>query len=229
MQRSLLDQLIELTKSDYPDDWVRFCHLARVIEGEAVPLDEAVRMRLRVHRRYDLAAFSPRLAHEVSESGALCKKFVEHFADVFRNQMVGRTKGSRETKPLEPALIRPEALRFDPGELVLDKGELTIVDVRVEPAPAPLPSPSAAPVRKPVMKVRLPGGRPREIDRDAITGVAKDCAKKGVEEFLDRFAERVCHECGERRPPIRTPKSRSQMREICRPIWDVARSESTQK
>jgi len=143
--------------------------------------------------------------------------------------MVGRTKGSRETKPLEPALIRPEALRFDPDELVLDKGELTIVDVRVEPAPAPLPSPSAAPVRKPVMKVRLPGGRPREIDRDAITGVAKDCAEKGVEDHLDPFAARVRHECGLRRPRIKTPKSRSQMREICRPIWDAARGESTQK
>jgi hypothetical protein len=228
MQRSLLDQLIELTKSDYPDDYVRFGHLACAIEGEAVSLDEAVRRRLRVHGRYDLAGFSSRLAHEVSASRVLCKKFVEHFADVFRNQMVGRTKGSRETNPLEPALIRSEALRFDPDELVLDKGELTIVDVRIEPAPAPLPSQSAAPVGKPGKKVRLPGGRPREIDRDAITGVAKDCAKKGVEEFLDRFVERVCHECRERRPLIRTPKSRSHMREICRAIWDAARGKSTQ-
>jgi hypothetical protein len=149
MQRSLLlDQLIKLTKLDYPDDYVRFGHLACAVEGEAVSLDEAVRRRLRMHGRYDLAAFSPRLAHEVSASRALCKKFVEHFADVFRNQMVGRTKGSRETKPLEPALIRPEALRFDPDELVLDKGELPIVCVRVEPASAPLPNPSAAPVHK---------------------------------------------------------------------------------
>jgi hypothetical protein len=138
MQRSLLDQLIELTKLDYPDDYVRFGRLACAIEGGAVSLDEAVRMRLRVHGRYDLAAFSPRLAHEVSESRTLCKKFVEHFADVFRNQMVGRTKGSRETKPLEPALIRPEALRFDPDELVLDKGELIIVDVRINAAAAPV-------------------------------------------------------------------------------------------
>jgi hypothetical protein len=228
MQQSLLDQLIELTKSDYPDDWARFCDLARVIEG-GISLEEAARKRLRVYRRYDIAAFVHEPAHELYEIRAFCKKFIEHFADVFRNRVVGRIKGNPETKPLPPDLIRPEAFRFDPDELVLDKGELTIVDVRVEPAPAPLPSPSAAPVRKPVMNVRLPGGRPREIDRDAITGVAKDCAKKGVEEFLDRFAERVCHECGERRPPIRTPKSRSQMREICRPIWDAARSESTQK
>src|SRR5262249_26317321 len=154
--------------------YVRFGHLACAIEGEAV-LDEAVRRRLRVHGRYDLAAFSPRPLHEVSESKALCKKFVEHFADVFRNQMVGRTKGSRETKPLEPALIRPEALRFDPDELVLDKGALTIVDVRVEAAPAQ-PSPSvAAPVPRPVVS-GLRGGRPPEFDYDAITGVIKDCA-----------------------------------------------------
>ena len=55
--------------------------------------------------------------------------------------MVGRIKGSLETKTLEPALIRPEALRFDPDELVLDKGELIIVGVRVEAAPAQPPSP----------------------------------------------------------------------------------------
>ena len=93
MQRSLLDQLIELTKSDYQDDWVRFCHLARVIEEDVSLKDnEAARRRFRVHGRYDLASFSPRLAHELYESSALRKKFVEHFADVFRNQMVGRTR-----------------------------------------------------------------------------------------------------------------------------------------
>jgi hypothetical protein len=180
MQRSLLDQLIELTKSDYPDDWVRFCHLARVIEGESVSLDEAARSRLRVHGRYDLAAFSPRLAHEVSESSALCKKFVEHFADISRNQMVGRTKGSRETKPLEPALIRLEALRFDPDELVLDKGELIIVDVRIEPAPAPLPNAAAAPVHRTGKEILRIFFEPRrdQWSRMSITEAAKLLAQE---------------------------------------------------
>jgi hypothetical protein len=101
-----------------------------------------------------------------------------------------------------------------------------IVDVGVEAAPAQ-PSPSAAaPVRKPVVS-GLRGGRPPEFDYAAITEVIKDCATKGVEEFLDRFAERVREECGRRH--VRTPKSRTQMRDICRPIWDAARGESTQK
>jgi hypothetical protein len=274
MQRSsLLDQLLELTKKDYPDDWVRFCHLARVIEEDASLDDnEAARRRLRVHGRYDLAAFSTRLTHELRESSALCWKFVEHLCDVFRNQMVGRIKGEARSLELEPALIRPEALRFDPDELVLDKGKLIIVDVRVEPAPAhemadrfhsaatpepeirpepelqqsqepPTPAPlpmgpaatppaatdrSAAPVGKPVVS-RPPGGRPRELDYDAITGVAKDCAKNSVEEFLDRFADRVRDECGERRPVIKTPKSRTQMREFCRPIWEAKRAKNNKK
>jgi hypothetical protein len=227
MQLSLLgQQLIELTESDYPDDYARAFRLARAIEGQSVSPEEAMRLRLRVYRRYDIAAFGS--GTEVGDINKLLKKFVEHFADVFRHQMVGRIKGSLETKALEPALIRPEALRFDPDELVLDKGQLTIVDVRVEPALTPLPSPSTAPVGKPVVN-RPPGGRPPELDYDAITGVAKDCATKGVEEFLDRFAARVRDECGFHRPPIRTPKSRTQMRKICRPIWDAARGESTQK
>jgi hypothetical protein len=50
--RGLLDWLIELIKADYPDDWVRVCHLARIIERDASD-DEAARRRLRVYRRYD--------------------------------------------------------------------------------------------------------------------------------------------------------------------------------
>ena len=140
MQLSPLgQQLIELIKSDYPDDYARACRLARAIEGQSVSSEEAMRLRLRVYRRYDIAAFGS--GTEVGDFNKLLKKFVEHFADVYRHQMVGRIKGSLETKTLEPALIRPEALRFDPDELVLDKGELIIVGVRVEAAPAQPPSP----------------------------------------------------------------------------------------
>ena len=135
-QRTLLDHLIELIKADYPDDWVRFCHLARIIERDASD-DEAARRRLRVYRRYDIAGFSSSLGREVSASNELRKKFVEHFADVFRDHpWTGRAQGTLETRRLEPRQIRAGALRFDPDELVLDKGKLVIVDVRIEPAPA---------------------------------------------------------------------------------------------
>jgi len=135
-QRTLLDHLIELVKADYPDDWVRFCHLARIIERDASD-DEAARRRLRVYRRYDIAGFSSSLGREVSASNELRKKFVEHFADVFRDHpWTGRAQGTLETRRLEPRQIRAGALRFDPDELVLDKGKLVIVDVRIEPAPA---------------------------------------------------------------------------------------------
>ena len=156
--RGLLDWLIELIKADYPDDWVRFCHLARIIERDASD-DEAARRRLRVYRRYDIAGFSPSLGREVSASNELRKKFVEHFADVFRDHTwIGRTQGTLETRRLEPRQIRAGALRFDPDELVLDKGKLVIVDVRIEPAPAK-PEDVAASVeeapakRKPVILV----------------------------------------------------------------------------
>jgi hypothetical protein len=63
---------------------VRFCHLARIIERDASE-DEAARRRLRVYRRYDIAGFSPSLGREVSASNELRKKFVEHFADAYRD------------------------------------------------------------------------------------------------------------------------------------------------
>jgi hypothetical protein len=134
--RGLLDHLIELIKADYPDDWVRFCHLARLIERDTSD-DEAARRRLQVYRRYDIAGFSPSLGREVSASNEFRKKFVEHFADVYRDHTwIGRAQGTLETRRLEPRQIRAGALRFDPDELVLDKGKLVIVDARIEPAPA---------------------------------------------------------------------------------------------
>ena len=227
MQRSLLDQLIELIKADYPEDYARFCQLAYEIHRKFAHPEEAAR------RHFSEACWLYRAyVSGSSEIAKLCEKFFEHLADVARDRgLVGRLEGDPETRPIPTDLITPEGFRFDPDLLVppTHNGKLIFVDVRVELAAAQLPNPSGAPVRKAGKKVRLPGGRPREIDYDAITGVAKDCAKKGVEEFLDRFAERVGYECGERRPPLRTPKSRSQMREICRPIWDAARGESTQK
>jgi hypothetical protein len=64
-------------------------------------------------------------------------------------------------------------------------------------------------------------GRPREYDHDAITKVAEDLAREtGVDDDLDPFCVRVRNECKNKRPPIKTPKSRSQMRKICRPIWE---------
>ena len=80
------------------------------------------------------------------EAHFLCGKIIQHFVDVYRDQMVGRKKGTRKVKPVDPALVRAWVLRFDPDELVLDGGELIIVDVRVEPAP--LPNPSGAPINK---------------------------------------------------------------------------------
>ena len=93
-----------------------------------------------------------------TETNRLCQKFIEYFANVFRNQMVGRVKGSLEPKPLHPSLIRPEALRFDTDELVLDKGALKIVDVRVEAAPVVDAPVAVASVEESPAAARNPGG-----------------------------------------------------------------------
>jgi hypothetical protein len=88
----------------------------------------------------------------------LCGRFIQHFADAFRDQMVGRKKGTRKVKPLDPALITAETLRFDPDELVLDGGELVIVDVRVEPAPVVGTPVVVASVEESPAATRNPGG-----------------------------------------------------------------------
>ena len=157
MQQSLLDWLVELMKLDYPEDWARLCHHAhatkqalagdwtrgrRRLRIRDLPTakdwldqlanlpsrspDQAARRCLRSYRRGD-----PRASTDTLLTDWLCWNCVQRFADVYRNQMVGRIKGTLESKPLDPALITAETLRFDPDELVLDGGELIIVDVRV--------------------------------------------------------------------------------------------------
>jgi hypothetical protein len=92
------------------------------------PEEEAARTYLRSYQKRGALYPIPSV-----EMDWLCAKFIKHFADVFRDQMVGRKKGTRKVKPIDPALVRSLALRFDPDELVLD---IIIVDVRVEPAPS---------------------------------------------------------------------------------------------
>jgi hypothetical protein len=118
----LLDQLVEVSKSDYRDDWSRLLQL----EGQS---EEAARWRLHEYsKRYSAVGIPPEVA-------TLCEKFVKHFTDVYRDRLVGRRKGDPETRRIPPALIQPQALRFCPDELVLDKGQLVFVDVRVELVP----------------------------------------------------------------------------------------------
>jgi hypothetical protein len=120
MPQSLLDHIAELAQRDYRDGWERLCQL----EGS----EEAARSCLRAcSRRYSAVGFSP-------ESAALCKKLIEHFADVCRDRLVGRCAGHSETKRIPPDLIRPATLHFDPDE-VKTKDGVTYVDVRIEPDP----------------------------------------------------------------------------------------------
>jgi hypothetical protein len=160
MQQSLLDRLVGLMKLDNPEEWERLCHHAyatqprvtcwtrgrRRLRLRDLPTakdwldqlanlptrspEKAARKCLRSYRRGD-----PRASTDTLLTDWLCWNCVQRFADVYRNQMVGRIKGNLERKPLDPALITAETLRFDPDELVLDGGEFIIVDVRVEPAP----------------------------------------------------------------------------------------------
>jgi hypothetical protein len=129
MPQLLLERLVKLVRRDYWEDWGRLCHHAHTTEPGVSPEDTA-RGWLRSYRRR--GAMDPMASLETDR---LCWRCIQRFADVFRNQMVGRIKGTLEMRPLDPALITAETLRFDPDELVLDGGELIIVDVRVDPAP----------------------------------------------------------------------------------------------
>jgi hypothetical protein len=68
--------------------------------------------------------------------------------------------------------------------------------------------------------VRQGPGRPPEYDYGAITEVAQELILGGVDDYLDRFVERVRNECKSRR--IKVPK-RSQIRKFLKPIWAAAR------
>jgi hypothetical protein len=73
---------------------------------------------------------------------------------------------------------------------------------------------------------RLRSGAPRQYDHDRIIGVAKALILIGVDVQFGWFVERVRNECD--RLGIETPR-RSQMRKICRPIWDNARAQLAKK
>jgi hypothetical protein len=145
MQKSLINWLVKLMKLRYREEWARLCQYAHAymnaIEPSGSPQGAAYWLLSR-HRR---GLQDPMLPSEPSWA---CEECIQLFADAFPNQMVGRKKGTLETIRLDPALISVETLRFAPDELVLDNGELIIVDVRVESAPAPPPNPSGTPIDK---------------------------------------------------------------------------------
>jgi hypothetical protein len=85
---------------------------------------------------------------ETDELAALRKllaKFAQRFVEVFRDRMIGRVEGTSEIRRIDPDLVRPEALRFDPDKLVLDQGRLVFVDLQIAPATQSLDDLAAAP------------------------------------------------------------------------------------
>jgi hypothetical protein len=197
MQRSLLDQFIELIKADYPEDYARFCQLAYEIHRKFAHPEEAAR------RHFSEACWLYRAyVSGSSEIAKLCEKFFEHLADVARDRgLVGRLEGDPETRPIPTDLITPEGFRFDPDLLVppTHNGKLIFVDVRVESAAAQLPSPSTAPVRKLSGKMWVPVAferRRNELLQMSITDAscalheesktAPDCAKPLEARYIEK-------------------------------------------
>jgi hypothetical protein len=215
MQCSLLDQLIELTKADYPEDYARFCQLAYEIHRKFASPEEAAR------RLFSEACWLYRTyVSGSSEIAKLCEKFFEHLADVARDRgLVGRLEGDPEARPIPTDLITPEAFRFDPDLLVppTHNGKLTFVDVRVKPAAAQLPGPSTAPVRKLSGKMWVPVAferRHNELLQMSITDAscalheesktAPDCAKQ----LEARYIEKELRALGVFPKAFRGPKQR---------------------
>lgn len=123
---------------------------------------------------------------------------------------------------LEP-LARTEALLAD---VVVPRAIASLADV---------PNPSVPAESQPLWKratvagvmARQPGGRPREYDHDAIIRVAEALIReRGVDDYFNRFVGRVRDDC--KRLHIKSPQH-TQMKEICRPIFDAARAQIVKK
>jgi hypothetical protein len=232
MQQSLLDRLVELMERDYREDWESLCHHAQADFPDLSP-EEAARRCLRAHNRSYFRICDVRSA----ETDSLCWKYIQLFVDAFRNQMIGRIKGTLEKKLLDPALITMWTLRFDPDELVLDGGKLIIVDVRVEPAdrfssaailkpdmrsepeqpttPAPLPHAAAALVRKLSGKEWVSSNLKSELLALTITEAANVLAKQSetaancIKPLQPRYVEKVLRDLGHwPKAPGGSPKQR---------------------
>jgi hypothetical protein len=205
MPQSLLgQQLIELTKSDYPDDYARACRLACAIEGPSVSPEEAMRLRLRAYRRYDLGGYGGH-GRELDELNKIWEKSVEHFANVFRNRLVGRRAGHSDTEKIPPDLVRPDTLHFDPDE-VKTKDGVIYVDVRIEPDPQ-IPN-------QPISQIPDQGPLGRKPGDDWSTAVKKRVNDTGLAIMRDptrrptqghgqlaRLAERIRRELSLRQKP----------------------------
>jgi hypothetical protein len=174
MQKSLLDCFIELMQRDYPEDWAGLCQLAYATEpGNYVSIldrmrywltpEGAARWYVRSYKRTNI--LDPLPSDKITW---LCRTGIERFADAFRNQMVGRIKNTLDMRPLDPALITAETLRFDPDELVLDGGELVIVDVRIEPPPILDAPVSMASVKESPAAARNSGGAAPVADWETV-------------------------------------------------------------
>jgi hypothetical protein len=181
--------------------------------------EEAARAYLRRYQRR--GALEPIPSVEIDW---LCGRFVGHFADVVRDRLVGRKKGTLEKAPIDSGLVRARTLRFDPDELVLDGGELIIVDVRVGPAPdrlsvtilgpemrsepeqppTPAPLPDAAPalVRKLSGKEWVSTNFKAELRALTITEAANALAKRSetasncIKPLQPRYVEKVLRDFG---------------------------------
>jgi hypothetical protein len=64
--------------------------------------------------------------------------------------------------------------------------------------------------------LKLRRGRPPEYDRAAITAIARDVIKRGVDDHLDWYVERVANDL--RQQGYKVPKS-TMLTEICAPIY----------
>src|SRR5262249_32279125 len=100
---------------------------------------------------------------------------------------------------------------------------------------ARLPNPSVPAESQPLRKratvagvvARLPGGRPREYDHDAIIRVAEALVRElGVDDYFNRFVGRVRDDC--KRLHIKSPQP-TQIKKICRPIFEAARTQIVKK
>ena len=133
-------------------------------------------------------------------------------------------EGIRKVKPVDPALVRAWALRFDPDQLVLDGGELIIMDVRVEPTrgrfsraailepqmhseperPSTAPLPDAAPalVRKLSGKEWVSSNFKAELRALTMTEAANVLAKQSetaancTKPLQPRYVEKVLRDLG---------------------------------
>jgi hypothetical protein len=172
------EAVIEIAKSDCPNEWSRYCDLAHRLAEPKQPTELSHEEAGRQHLAQNGESVQQKTA-EMSRMAILCEtrrlelSFRERLASALKSGRYSLTGFDRlSLMNISPILIKPEHFRFDSDEMVLNGIKLT--GVRVVRAQAVPASQNDPPGRKPGKKSA------KDLACDIVLAILNDDAQRSL-------------------------------------------------